>query len=84
MLSATHHNLPELFSQLGLPSDDGAIDRFIDAHRPLSLQLRLCEAPFWSLQQARALETMMDDTNEWAPVCGDLNTRLRYRACDLF
>lgn len=84
MQPSVHHDLPALFCQLGLPSEGSAIERFIDAHRPLSLQLRLCEAPFWSPQQAHALETMMDASGEWTEVVDDLNVRLRYRACDLF
>ena len=30
MQPSAHHDLPALFCQLGLPSEDGAIERFID------------------------------------------------------
>jgi hypothetical protein len=71
------HDLPALFAQLGLPSDEPAIDRFIAAHHPLPLHLRLYEAPFWSPAQAAVLREMLRDDSDWAVVVDNLNSRLR-------
>nr|BFE96308.1 hypothetical protein GCM10020185_68440 [Pseudomonas brassicacearum subsp. brassicacearum] len=46
------HELKTLFDQLGLPSDDKAIDDFIIAH-PLAPEIKLVEADFWSDQQKK-------------------------------
>lgn len=73
----TPHDLPALFAQLGLPHDTASIDRFIEAHRPLPLTVRLHEAAFWSPAQAAALREMLRDDSDWAVVVDNLNTRLR-------
>lgn len=73
----TPHDLPALFAQLGLPHEDDAIDRFIQAHRPLPLSIRLQEAPFWSPSQAAALREMLREDSDWAVVVDNLNVRLR-------
>ena len=39
------HNLPSLFRQLGLPSDQADIAEFVDSHRPLADAVRLADAP---------------------------------------
>jgi hypothetical protein len=76
-MELTPHDLPALFAQLGLPNDAPAIDRFIAAHGPLPLQLRLFEAPFWSPSQSSALQEMIRDDSDWAVVVDTFNTRLR-------
>lgn len=76
-MELTAHDLPALFEQLGLPSEPAAIDRFIHSHHPLPLQLRLCEAPFWTHAQATVLSEMLRDDSDWAVVVDTLNTRLR-------
>ena len=47
------HSMKELFAQLGLDDDPAAIRAFIAQHRPLPLETRLFDAPFWSPSQAR-------------------------------
>lgn len=45
------HTMNNLFAQLGLPSDDVAIEQFITAHRPLENDIALYRAPFWTIAQ---------------------------------
>lgn len=70
------HTLNNLFAQLGLPSDDVAIENFIKSHRGLVRSLSLSEAPFWTAAQATFLsEEMMKDA-DWSEVIDQLNARL--------
>jgi hypothetical protein len=70
------HDMPTLFEQLGLPSDDAAIRAFIDAHRPLPEAMMLSEAPFWSDAQATFLRESWREDSDWAPVVDTLNALL--------
>lgn len=47
-MEAPTHRLNNLFAQLGLASDDPAIEQFIKTHRPLTTGLVLSGAPFWT------------------------------------
>jgi hypothetical protein len=46
------YDLKTLFDQLGLPSENEAIDDFIEAH-PLDANTKLIDAEFWTPQQAQ-------------------------------
>jgi hypothetical protein len=70
------HPLQELFSQLGLPDDEAAIDAFIAAHRPLPPGVALCDAPFWTASQGRLLREKISDDADWAEVVDALAARL--------
>jgi len=75
-MESSIHTLNNLFAQLGLPSDDMAIDSFIKTHHHLPTHLSLSEAPFWSPAQATFLcEEIMKDA-DWAEVIDQLNVRL--------
>ena len=67
--------LETLFEQLGLDSTPDAIDAFIVAH-PLSEDVKLIDAPFWSAQQASFLKEELRDDAEWAIAVDELNQRL--------
>ena len=70
------HNLSNLFSQLGKPSDDESIRQFIAAYRPIPGAVRLHEAACWTPAQAAFLcEAILDDA-DWAEVVDELNSRL--------
>ncbi|MBI2306168.1 MAG: DUF2789 domain-containing protein [Rhodocyclales bacterium] len=70
------HNMSNLFAQLGEASDEAAIARFIESHRPLPGSIRLHEAPFWKPAQSRFLcEALLDDS-DWAEVADALNRDL--------
>ncbi|AXP02856.1 MULTISPECIES: DUF2789 family protein [Pseudomonas] len=69
------YELNTLFAQLGLPSDDKAIDDFIMAH-PLAPEIKLVEADFWSDQQKDLLQEWLLADGEEALLVDELNVRL--------
>lgn len=71
------HPLAELFKQLGLPAESGAIDRFIASHTPLAADVTLADAPFWSPTQAAFLREEILEDADWAEVVDHLNVALR-------
>jgi hypothetical protein len=75
-MESSIHTINNLFAQLGLPSDDMAIENFIKTHSQLPTNLSLSEAPFWTTAQATFLcEEIMKDA-DWAEVIDQLNVRL--------
>lgn len=70
----------DLFAQLGLPTDEAAIDEFIAAHSPLPRDVELCEAPFWTPSQAALLRDEFMDDADWVAVIDRLNLVLRSNA----
>ncbi|KAA8551143.1 hypothetical protein FX984_06178 [Pseudomonas marginalis] len=67
--------LETLFEQLGLDSTPEAIDAFIVAH-PLSDDVKLIDAPFWTPQQAQFLKEELREDADWAMAVDELNQRL--------
>ncbi|WP_300726573.1 DUF2789 family protein [Pseudomonas sp.] len=76
-MDETATNMNTLFAQLGLKSDDEAIEAFITQHSPLEADLRLEDAPFWKADQAQFLKEHLNADDNWALVIDQLNTRLR-------
>ncbi len=76
-MEANLHTMSNLFSQLGLANEPGAIDAFIAAHRPLPNDIALYRAPFWSGAQRDFLKEEIIDDADWAGVIDELNARLR-------
>jgi uncharacterized protein involved in type VI secretion and phage assembly len=76
-MESQRHNLANLFAQLGLPSDQAAIDAFIAAHRPLPPQVRLADAPFWTPAQSAFLAEELQEDADWAEVIDGLDVALR-------
>lgn len=70
------HPFSELFDQLGLPSSETDIRRFIDEHRPLPNDVKITEAPFWTPTQARLLKDLLLEDADWAEVVDQLNLAL--------
>lgn len=68
--------MSKLFSQLGRASDTASIKAFIDANAPISGDLQLHEAAFWSTSQAAFLRDALLDDAEWAIVVDTLNSEL--------
>lgn len=60
------HKLCELFGQLGLPDDLVSIERFILARRPLSNEIHVADAPFWTPSQAQFLREEIAKDGDWA------------------
>ncbi|WP_082567706.1 DUF2789 family protein [Pelomonas sp. Root1217] len=78
MDTTTHHDLPALFSQLGLPNSPAEIKQFIRLHRPLPQTLNLSEAPFWNASQVAFLrEQWHQDDGDWCGQIDQLNAALR-------
>jgi len=78
MDTTTHHQLDELFAQLGLPNSAAEIRMFIHLHRPLPLTLNLSEAPFWTPSQIAFLkEEWQADDGDWVLQIDQLNALLR-------
>lgn len=75
-MESSIHTLNHLFAQLGLPSDDSAIQSFIQTHNHLAGSLALSEAPFWTPAQAAFLREEILKDADWAEVIDQLNARL--------
>ena len=71
------HQFSELFAQLGLPTDEAAIQQFIAAHTPLRTDIDLADAPFWTEAQAAFLREEKLEDADWAEVVDQLNLALR-------
>lgn len=71
------HSMNSLFDQLGLPSDEEAIERFIETHSPLAPGVLLADAPFWTPAQASFLREEIIEDADWAEVVDELNAQLR-------
>lgn len=78
-MEQTTHTFSELFDQLGLPSDEAAIQAFCREHR-LEDEGPLPDAQFWSAPQAQFLREQWHHDSDWAIVIDQLNTSLRKTA----
>ena len=72
-----HHHFSDLFAQLGLPNDARGIAQFLSQHRPLSGEIRLPDAPFWSPAQAAFLKEALVQDSDWAELADQLSEALR-------
>ncbi len=76
-MNAPFHSFTELFDQLGLASDEAAIQSFIADHAPLPSDMRLPAAPFWTPAQRRLLHESLAADSDWAEVVDRLSLALR-------
>ncbi len=76
-MDTSSHTLNALFSQLGLPSSDLEIDRFIATHQLYSDVITLADATFWSASQASFLREALDQDADWCELVDTLDSRLR-------
>ncbi|MEW5250969.1 DUF2789 domain-containing protein [Microbulbifer sp. 2201CG32-9] len=72
-----HHTLNDLFAQLGLASEDAAIDEFLVRHH-LQGDEKLSTAPFWSQRQRDFLHEAIQEDSDWCEVVDALDTLLRH------
>lgn len=77
-MDTSKHTFTTLFEQLGMASDDAAIEEFITRHSPLPTEIALQDAPFWSESQAQFLEEGLEDDSDWAEVIDELDARMRH------
>jgi Protein of unknown function (DUF2789) len=75
MLTEQQLTLELLFEQLGLPSDEAAIDQFVKAHQ-LPAEVILPDADFWSEGQSALLREHWHQDDEWIVVIDKLNQLL--------
>jgi hypothetical protein len=71
------HNFSELFAQLGLGNSPEEIETFLLKQSPLSSEVKLADAPFWSAAQADFLQQALYDDGDWAEIVDALNAALR-------
>ena len=78
MDTTTHHDLPDLFAQLGLPNSPEDIRQFVNSNRPLPQTLNLSEAPVWNASQVAFIrEQWHQDDGDWVVQIDQLNAMLR-------
>lgn len=66
----------ELFAQLGLAFDDGAIAQFLAVHACRDKGFTLADAPYWTPSQATFLREALTDDADWSGVVDQLNRAL--------
>ena len=71
------HSLASLFDQLGLESTEQAIDDFITKHGPISDEIKLHQAAFWTRSQASFLQESQEQDADWTEMIDQLNIMLR-------
>ncbi|WHI48620.1 DUF2789 family protein [Microbulbifer sp. JMSA004] len=77
METTGHHTLKDLFSQLGLASEDAQIHEFLVTHY-LHRHEKLSAASFWSDGQREFLENAILDDSDWCVAVDELDTLLRH------
>lgn len=76
-MDTTIHNLESLFEQLGLDNSEQAIAAFIQIHKPITGDVQLHEADFWSISQAEFLKQSVEEDADWAEIVDHLDAMLR-------
>lgn len=71
-----NHDLPSLFSQLGLNNSKEFIENFLTEHR-LEQNEKLIEARFLQPSQQRFLKESQEQDADWCEVIDQLDTLLR-------
>ncbi|WP_273778425.1 MULTISPECIES: DUF2789 family protein [unclassified Acinetobacter] len=64
-----------LFEQLGLPSDEASIEKFIQEHQ-LPAEVKLHCAEFWNAGQRDFLQSHWKEDDEWIVIIDQLNEQL--------
>lgn len=76
-MDTSFHNMNSLFSQLGLPEDDNAIEAFVREHH-LESSVRIDQASFWSAMQSAFLKEAIQQDADWTEIVDQLDARLRH------
>ena len=76
-MDTSKHNQTSLFKQLGLPEDEEERQAIFRGHLPLSANILLHDAPFWSIEEATFLREAISDDSDWAYAVDRLNAMLR-------
>jgi hypothetical protein len=76
-MDTSRYGIEELFLQLGLPSNETAIEAFISNHH-LPKDIPLEQVAFWSAGQAQFIHEAVDDEADWAEIVDQLDAQLRH------
>lgn len=76
MYTSHHNSFKKLFEQLGLPSTEEDIERFIKGHT-LERSQAIESAPFWNKAQATFLQEALQEDSDWVEVVDQLSAELR-------
>ncbi|GGY34029.1 hypothetical protein GCM10011297_03800 [Bacterioplanes sanyensis] len=79
-MDTSAHDLPALFSQLGLDNSDEGIERFLEQHKPIAPGAALVDLPFFSAAQRSFLQEALEQDSDWAEVVDTLDALLRQEA----
>lgn len=77
-MDTSSHTLEGLFQQLGLSSNEIAIENFV-RNNPLPRDVPLDHAAFWSAAQAQFIRESLDEDSDWAEVVDQLDALLRHQ-----
>lgn len=77
----SQHEFGDLFAQLGLPSGEADIRKFIAEHA-IAEDTRLPDADFWTRTQAEFLREAWKADADWASVIDQLNISLHHNSPD--
>lgn len=75
MLGELEYTMNDLFAQLGLDSDDEAIEQFIKTHQ-LPEAVPMKNADFWNEKQRQFIIDEYENNAVWVMVLDELNVRL--------
>ena len=75
-MDMSQHNMENLFMQMGLESNEEAIEDFMADHT-LQEDEKLEDASFWSASQAAFIKECLASDSDWAEVVDQLNVQLR-------
>lgn len=70
------HSMSDLFDQLGLPSNNEAIEDFISKHKSKTDGQPIHELEIWTPAQAEFLKQVWVDDADWVEVVDELSARL--------
>jgi Protein of unknown function (DUF2789) len=76
-MDTSTHTLQTLFCQLGLANGEEQMVAFIQKHRPLSLNIALHKACFWTKAQAAFLAESIAEDSDWCELVDELSNLLR-------
>lgn len=77
-MQITTTQLPELFTQLGLPNSEVDIAQFVKSH-PLPEGVTLPEADFWTDAQRQFLTESWHEDSDWCVAVDKLDALLRHQ-----
>lgn len=76
-MDTTNHSMQTLFEQLGLSSNETAIENFI-FNNHMGKDIPLDHAAFWNTGQAQFIREALDQDSDWSEVVDQLDALLRH------